>query len=161
MVQGFDRVTILTPKQRYFSCSCSCSSVTFFTPPITRERLDKNVCVCVRVCVCVCWPKMAKIGPFFLPGSHCLSARRKRSRGQKGLQLEVGARRAPILLLDNKNIFEKGDYITCCSTWWLLSSLWESKAGFLLNLQSTLDCQSHWLVNMFQLGKKMYVMWRG
>ena len=28
----------------------------------------------------------------------------------------------------------------------------ESKAGFLLNLQSTLDCQSHWLVSMFQLG---------
>ena len=32
----------------------------------------------------------------------------------------------------------------------------ERRAGFLLNLQSTLDCQSHWLVNMFQLGWERY-----
>ena len=57
MVQGFDRVTILTPKQRYSSCSCSCSSVTFFTPPITRERLAKKMCVCVGQK----WQKLAKM----------------------------------------------------------------------------------------------------
>ena len=40
---------ILTPRKRY---SCF-SSVTFLTPPITREKLVKNVCVFVSVCVCV------------------------------------------------------------------------------------------------------------
>ena len=54
---------ILTPRKRY---SCF-SSVTFLTPPITREKLVKNVCVFVSVCVCVCvcvgqkWPKMSEM----------------------------------------------------------------------------------------------------